>query len=153
MKRFAATVGIVMTIAIIYLFFFTQWLEDFGRPGQGYGMVILNGLRDKMSFESLLYMLLPISAFILIFQLFWDAFIGEQSRWLMRLFALLVLIPPVYFLVDFLLIPEFEVELGISKWDFLLQAFWFTLVLSIATFIYTLGYAYLDWKEAQEETS
>ena len=153
MKRFAATVGIILAIALIYFFFFNQWLEDFGKPGQGYGLVILDGLKDKMSFESLLYMLLPVSAFVLIFQLFWDAFIGEQSRWLMRLFALLVLIPPIYFLIDFLRIPEFEVELGVSKWDFLLQNYWISLVLSIALAIYTVGYAYLDWKEAQEDAS
>lgn len=152
MKRYAATVGIVMAIALIYLFFFNQWLVDFGKPGQGYGLVILTELKTKLSFENLLYMLLPVSAFVLIFQLFWDAFIGEQSRWLMRIFAVLLVIPPIYFLIDFLRIPDADFELGYNKWDFVLQSYWITLVLAIATLIFTLGYAYLDWKETEEKT-
>src|SRR5688500_17222876 len=141
MQRIIALIGIVLAIVVIGLFFFTPWVVDYvgvGAPANtGFGLQIITALREQLNVEYLIYLLLPIGAFVLVMQIVFDAFIWEQNHILMGLAAVVLIISPIYFLINFLAIPEVDPALGFdSKWDFMRPTFWITFAFAIVTTLY-----------------
>ena len=152
MQRLTALVGIVVAIIVIGLFFLTPWVVDYigagGDPNAGFGLQVVTALRENFNWEYAVYLLLPIGVFILAVQILFDAFIREQNHILMALAALILIISPIYFLLNFLAIPDVDPALGLeSKWDFMRLTYWITLGLSVVMTIFGLVYAFFDWRE------
>jgi hypothetical protein len=152
MQRTMALMGIVLALIIIGLFFLTPWVVDYvgagGDPNAGFGLQVLTALREQFKWEYFVYLLLPIGVFILAVQILFDAFIWEQNHLLMALAAVILIISPIYFLLNFLAIPDVDPSLGLeSKWDFMRSTYWISLGLAVLMTIFGLIYAFFDWRE------